>query len=346
MSIDVIIPTWQTPPHVLERAINSALATPDVARVLVIDDGSNPPATLTTDDPRVELIHQANAGPSAARNTGLDRAQGDWILLLDDDDELIPEAVSDVVALAISLGAVATVVGRIRVVPAAPPSPGSERPQPAPSEWAGKLLPSPADVFRPITLFNASGTLLARAALPETLRYDTTLKIGEDREFLRRVAERGPIAVASTLAVRAGANGGEGSARLTSEAHLARRAQDHLKLMDRWLDHESEPHFREATRWLLNAMSKRPIARRPQRTYRGIKTTSQTSDAGRPIAEVGAGPAGAGEVGPDGPVGASAYHAHDRAYSELLEFARARMWLTVGQEIKLGFRRAIRRAMA
>lgn len=324
MSITVIIPTHQTPEHVLSCAISSALACQHVERVLVIDDGSEPAVVLSRHDPRVELIRQTNAGPAAARNTGLDRVLTDWALLLDDDDELIPEGIADAHTLAVALHAAAAVVGRVEVTrPGASSSGGPSgapdfaKPMPAPSEWAGRALPRPADVFRPITLFNASGTLIARSVLDAGLRYDTTLKIGEDREFLRRVAEHGPIAVAPSIAVRAGTNAR--ADRLTSASHLERRAQDHLAIMRRWLDAESEPHFREATRWLLNAMSKRPV---PRTDLSMLGGSGGVLDAGGPDPS-----------SPD-------------AYTLLLDLARERKWLTLGQELKLGLRHALRGVMS
>ena len=60
--------------------------------IILVDDGSSD-ATLefvSTLFPEVICIRQDNLGVSAARNTGLDKAQGDWIALLDSDDEWLP----------------------------------------------------------------------------------------------------------------------------------------------------------------------------------------------------------------------------------------------------------------
>ena len=45
-------------------------------------------------DDRIQLLGQSNAGPSKARNTGVKNSKGDWIVFLDADDELLPDALS------------------------------------------------------------------------------------------------------------------------------------------------------------------------------------------------------------------------------------------------------------
>ena len=68
--------------------------------LLIVDDGSSDdtPAVLRELQARwgerLRVIQQANAGPGAARNTGIAAARGDWIGFLDSDDELLPGAVA------------------------------------------------------------------------------------------------------------------------------------------------------------------------------------------------------------------------------------------------------------
>ena len=65
------------------------------ARVVVVDDGSTDPGTLRALDElpgEVEVIRQENRGASAARNTGLARAETSFVLALDADDRLAPGA--------------------------------------------------------------------------------------------------------------------------------------------------------------------------------------------------------------------------------------------------------------
>ncbi len=64
---------------------------------LVIDDGSNEETSQLCDrladgDERIRVIHQDNGGVSSARNRGMDEASGTYLLFLDPDDWLAPDA--------------------------------------------------------------------------------------------------------------------------------------------------------------------------------------------------------------------------------------------------------------
>ncbi len=82
----------------LAEAVDSALAQDGGAPVvIVVDDGSTDPAThraLQALPPEVEVIRQANAGLSAARNAGLHRARTRYLIVLDADDRLPPGALA------------------------------------------------------------------------------------------------------------------------------------------------------------------------------------------------------------------------------------------------------------
>lgn len=93
MQISVIIPTYNRA-NTLPRALDSVLAQSRPANeIIVIDDGSSDEtcSLIQSDYPQVVYLHQPNAGVSAARNLGIKQAKGDWIALLDSDDEWLPE---------------------------------------------------------------------------------------------------------------------------------------------------------------------------------------------------------------------------------------------------------------
>ncbi|AGB38814.1 glycosyltransferase family 2 protein [Natronococcus occultus] len=89
-AVSVVIPTYNRPSF-LGGAIRTALdQTHDEVEVIVVDDGSSRPyASETVDEfpPAVTCIeHETNRGLSAARNTGIAAADGEYIAFLDDDD--------------------------------------------------------------------------------------------------------------------------------------------------------------------------------------------------------------------------------------------------------------------
>lgn len=89
--ITIIVPVYNVEKY-LKRCIDSILAqTYSHFELLLINDGSTDTSALicqeyVQQDERVHLIHQENAGPSAARNTGIASAKGDYVTFIDSDD--------------------------------------------------------------------------------------------------------------------------------------------------------------------------------------------------------------------------------------------------------------------
>lgn len=88
--IDVVILTWNDG-VLLGEAVSSALASEGVdVNVLVVDNGSDPPAAVA-DDPRVTLVRNpANRGVAPARNQGAALGSAPVICFLDSDARLLP----------------------------------------------------------------------------------------------------------------------------------------------------------------------------------------------------------------------------------------------------------------
>ena len=87
-SVSVVIPTYNGGEHLLD-AVNSVLQqTYAPLEIIVVDDGSKEDILriLSPVSQRIMYIRQDNAGPAAARNTGVRAARGEFIAFLDDDD--------------------------------------------------------------------------------------------------------------------------------------------------------------------------------------------------------------------------------------------------------------------
>jgi glycosyltransferase involved in cell wall biosynthesis len=91
MKISVVIPAYNAAAF-LPRSIASVRAqTLQPVEVIVVDDGSTDDTKAVAAGLGVRVITRTNSGPSAAKNTGIRMASGDWIALLDADDRWSPE---------------------------------------------------------------------------------------------------------------------------------------------------------------------------------------------------------------------------------------------------------------
>ena len=102
MKLSIIVPIYNVAPY-LRKCVDSLLAQ-DISdyEVILVDDGStdgsseiadaiqsmyaSSPNNLITSSPAIKVIHQENAGLSAARNTGIAAAQGEYVCFVDSDD--------------------------------------------------------------------------------------------------------------------------------------------------------------------------------------------------------------------------------------------------------------------
>lgn len=111
IAVSVIIPAHQAAGFVHE-AIHSALAqTRKDIEVVVVDDGSSDGTwdeivACASHDARVVPVRRpCRGGPSAARNAGIERAQGKWLAVLDADDLYLPHRLEHMITTAEALDA-------------------------------------------------------------------------------------------------------------------------------------------------------------------------------------------------------------------------------------------------
>jgi GT2 family glycosyltransferase len=96
--VSVVVPTFERPSLVTE-AVASAASAADVGEVIVVNDSPAPLPKETRERLAAQPVnvlvvqHRANLGLGAARNTGSSLARGEWLLLLDDDDTLVPGSI-------------------------------------------------------------------------------------------------------------------------------------------------------------------------------------------------------------------------------------------------------------
>ena len=105
MRLSVIVPVYNVEPF-LRKCVDSLLnqdLTEDEYEIVLVDDGSTDQCGAICDEyasryPHVVAVHQPNGGLSAARNSGIDMARGNYVLFADSDDYLEPNVLKTLVS--------------------------------------------------------------------------------------------------------------------------------------------------------------------------------------------------------------------------------------------------------
>ncbi len=104
-TVSIIVPVYNAQ-STLHRCVDSILKqTYRDFELLLVDDGSKDGSGAICDayaakDPRITVFHKENGGVSAARNTALDHARGEYLQFLDSDDWITPDATQRLVQAA------------------------------------------------------------------------------------------------------------------------------------------------------------------------------------------------------------------------------------------------------
>ena len=101
--VSVIVPLYNAAPFIVEALDSIVASTYCPIEVVVVDDGSTDNSLQIAEDyakahSEVRVIHQANAGVSAARNHAIRISKGEYILPVDADDKIAPSYIEHAVA--------------------------------------------------------------------------------------------------------------------------------------------------------------------------------------------------------------------------------------------------------
>ena len=247
----------------IRHAIESALAQRHVSiEIVVVDDASSDDTREVVGqfaDPRLKLIAlERNRGPGGARNAGLEAARGQWIAILDSDDTVDPDRLARMIARAEKADA-QIVVDNLDVVS----RDGSRQRMFSESDLARQSqLTLPAFIasnalFRSEHNYGYMKPVFLRGFLQEhALRFDETLRIGEDYILLASALARGGRCVVEPTAgyiynVRDGS-----ISRVLRKDHVeAMLVSDQRFLMDNRLNSAAQAAQRVRTRSLREARS-------------------------------------------------------------------------------------------
>ena len=182
VSYSVIIPMYNAG-KTIERCLRSVVPQ-QPAEILLVDDGSTDDTAAVVASlnlPGVRIIRSGHGGASAARNRGLEEAKGDWVLFLDADDTLLPEAAQILTAnLAKETDAVCG--GILRGTEKSPEAESFEGDITDPHLMMNYVLASPTDRL------TVHGWIFRRTTLERNrLFFNEELTMGEDSDFVLRV---------------------------------------------------------------------------------------------------------------------------------------------------------------
>jgi len=182
--VSVVIPCYNQA-HFLGEALESALEQSYGAlETVVVDDGSaDNTGEVSGRYPRVRYLRQRNRGAAAARNAGLAASSGDFVVFLDADDRLLPEAVEVGMRALRGNPAIACAVGACRDI-----GPG------------GEALGTPDQVLvrrdhylallRSCFVLSGSSVLFSRWCLEALAGFDESYVAGDDYDLYLRIARR------------------------------------------------------------------------------------------------------------------------------------------------------------
>lgn len=100
--VSIVAPAYNIEKY-LKAFVDSVLSqTYSNWELILVDDGSTDSCGSVCDDyaqkdSRISVIHQANGGLSNARNVGIKQSKGEWILISDPDDMLLPDGIASMV---------------------------------------------------------------------------------------------------------------------------------------------------------------------------------------------------------------------------------------------------------
>ncbi|MGA2602767.1 MAG: glycosyltransferase family 2 protein [Verrucomicrobiia bacterium] len=237
--VSVVIPTYNYGHYICETVESALAQTYSPVEIIVVDDGSTDDTRerLATYGNRVRYIRQQNRGLSAARNTGIQAAQGAFIALLDSDDLWLPDKLERQVAVAVHQPDAGLVASEAFTI--------CEDGQRLDFEKER----CPREGFRELTVrdllefgaFSPSSVLTRRDALLDGGGFDEGLKAAEDLEMWIRIAVRSRV-----LRLNASLTGQrEHSGSMSHQAD--RMFQNHRRAIDQLF--VSVPQLRGRLKW-------------------------------------------------------------------------------------------------
>jgi glycosyltransferase involved in cell wall biosynthesis len=184
--VSVIVPCYNGAAF-LEETLRSALVQsyPNV-EVVVVDDGSTDSSAQIARRFPVRYIRQENRGLSEARNTGIRESKGSYLVFLDADDRLRPEAIETGLRALAQRPECAIAVGdHVFITADGSRLADSAKESPLHSHYEALLKSNFIEMI--------SSVLFRRSVFDEVGGFDATLRVAEDYDLYLRIARGLPI---------------------------------------------------------------------------------------------------------------------------------------------------------
>ncbi|HEV7745010.1 MAG TPA: glycosyltransferase [Pyrinomonadaceae bacterium] len=266
--VSVIIPTFNYG-HFIAEAIESVRSQSyRNLEIIVIDDGSTDSTKeVVSSFAEVRYLHQANLGIAPARNAGLLASRGEFLVFLDADDRLLPDALTLGVAVLKANPDVAFVSGQWELI-----------------SKTGTSLPSPpinciqSDHYRAFLHSNYIGTvgqvMFRRSILEAVDGFDSSVPGCDDFELYLRLARSHSIQCHDKVVLQHRRHGSNTSGKrdmmlrsalriyqaqaphVQGKPELETLQQERVELCQKGLDKElkKQKQVRIKSNWLVNAM--------------------------------------------------------------------------------------------
>ena len=204
--VSVIIPTYNREKYVV-KALDSVLSQNfEDYEIIVVDDGStdNTKEDLKRYKDKINYIYQDNSGVSAARNTGIKLAKGEWLAFLDSDDEWMPDYLSTQFEKVNQLPGICMQTADCRIKKLNGQKISYFEMNGSLPECKGRdylVVEKPFLFFINHLPWQIGPTIILKEAVKKAGFFDKSFKISEDIDLMARVALQGPFGIINKILV-------------------------------------------------------------------------------------------------------------------------------------------------
>jgi glycosyltransferase involved in cell wall biosynthesis len=245
--VSVIIPTFNRAEYAVEAVESVFAQTFTDFEVIVIDDGSTDGTrerlASFRDFPNFQYSYQVNAGRSTARNQGIAKARGEFLLFLDSDDRLLPNALADLLDLAARQQAAEMIVGQTQFVDEQLRQFASL----SPTVEGGMAYP---DLINERFFLLPGAFVVKKTSLEKIGVFDALVEPCEDYDFALRAALHGEVACADVPVVQHRMHGSNTPSTAIFLGGI-RVARKHLHLIDDTDELSLAVRRRSRAKWML-----------------------------------------------------------------------------------------------